>query len=206
MIIIKRITLLLLSVLFLGCYGLKNPKKPKNLISKDKMVNILIDIRLMSAATGSNKRTLDEKVVDKEAYIFNKYNIDSLQFALSNEYYAYHIDDYDDIYTRVKDSLDGLKTYYSDLETKEIKEKKQRDSVRDLVKKDSLVLNRKLDSVKTAMQKDTLGLRMKLDSIRAAHKPIRAKIENDSLLEAKFMEQVEKEGLIPPVSDNVHQD
>ena len=204
--IVKRTTLFLIGILFLGCYGLKNPKKPKNLISKDDMVNILIDIRLISATTGSNKKILDKEVTDKEAYILNKYNIDSLQFALSNEYYAYRVDDYDDIYTRVKDSLEALKIYYKDLETKEINTKKKQDSLRELVKKDRLILNKKLDSVKVSMQKDTLGLKMKLDSIRAAHQSIRREIENDSLLEVEFMEQVKKEGLIPPVSDNVGQD
>ncbi|WP_242203939.1 DUF4296 domain-containing protein [Aestuariivivens insulae] len=199
---IQRFSLLcLVAVLVLGCYGLKGPEKPENLISKDNMVNILIDIRLVSAATGANKRTLESKVANKEAYIFNKYNIDSLQFALSNEYYAYHVDDYDDIYTRVKDSLEKLKTFYKDLETKELEEKKKQDSLQALIKKDSLKLNRKLDSIRRVMKKDTLGLRQILDSVRAAHKAIRPILKKDSLTEIKLQEQ-----LIPPVSDNVVQD
>ena len=73
--------ILLLPLMVISCYKLKNPKKPDNLISEDKMVNILIDIRLMSSATGTNKRTLDNHISDKEDYIYNKYDIDSLQFA-----------------------------------------------------------------------------------------------------------------------------
>jgi len=175
--IVKRIiVLILLTFLVIGCYRLKNPPKPKHLISKDKMVNILIDIRLMSSATGTNKRILDNKVANKEAYIYNKYGIDSLQFAESNEYYAYHVAIYDDIYSRVKDSLDALKTFYKDLEDKEIKEKQEQDSLKALAKK------------------DTLGLKRKKDSINAIRK-------RDSLTELMLLEQTEKEGLIAPLSD-----
>ena len=86
---IKRVIILALTFCLIGCFGLKNPKKPKNLIPKDKMVNILIDIRLITSSnTGISHRTLNDLIPNKETFIYNKYNIDSLQFALSNEYYT----------------------------------------------------------------------------------------------------------------------
>lgn len=195
--IIKRFTLVLLALFIMGCYGIKNPKKPKNLISKDEMVNILIDIRLMTSATGTNKRTLDETIPDKEAFIYNKYNIDSLQFALSNEYYAYRIDDYDDIYTRVKDSLEALKTKYKDLEDEELQIKKVQDSIRDLMEKDRLTLHKKIDSIKARLtDQDTLALNKKIDSLRGVFKV------KDSLRRLLFDGEFKEERLIiPPVSD-----
>ncbi|MBJ6369118.1 DUF4296 domain-containing protein [Snuella sedimenti] len=138
--IFKRVILYLGIVLFVtACYKYKAPKKPKHLISKDKMVNILLDLKLLSSTTGKNKRILDEKGVDAETYVFSKYNIDSLQFALSNEYYTFHIEDYDEIYKKLEDSLDILKKAYETLlkeETeRELKEKKAKDSIERAKKK-----------------------------------------------------------------------
>ncbi|WP_242084107.1 DUF4296 domain-containing protein [Aestuariivivens sediminis] len=175
--IVRGILVLLFTFFLVGCYKLKNPPKPKNLIPKEKMINILIDIRLMASATGVNKRTLDNNIAHKEEYIYNKYNIDSLQFALSNEYYVYHIEIYDDIYAKVKDSLDALKNLYKDLEEKELKIKQEQDSLKALVKRDSLNLKKSLDSI---------------GAIR----------KNDSLTEIYLSEKIKKEGLIDPVSDN----
>ena len=71
--------------------------------------------------------------------MFTKYNIDSLQFALSNEYYTFHIEDYDEIYKKVEDSLNTLKKTYEALlkeETeRELKEKKAKDSIERTKKK-----------------------------------------------------------------------
>ena len=64
-----------------ACYKYDKPKKPKNLISKDKMVNIIMDIRLLSSANGTNKTTLQKNNLIAETYVFKKYDIDSLQFG-----------------------------------------------------------------------------------------------------------------------------
>ena len=120
-----------------SCYKLNEPKKPKNLIPQQEMVNILIDLRLISSANGTNKKILDSLNIEAETYIYNKYKIDSLQFAESNNYYAFHIEKYEDIYKRVKDSLEALGNFYKELEKKEEAEKKKQDSL-NLIAKDSL--------------------------------------------------------------------
>ena len=58
--ILKQIALYI-SVLLLAtsCYQFKKPEKPKNLISKDKMVNILIDVKLLASANTAERKTLD---------------------------------------------------------------------------------------------------------------------------------------------------
>ena len=69
-----------------------------------------------------------------DSYVYRKHNIDSLQFALSNNYYTFYTKDYEEIYSRVIDSLDRLKAFYKDLELKEAKEvvriKKEQDSLK----------------------------------------------------------------------------
>ena len=55
--------------------------------------------------------------------------IDSLQFALSSDYYAFYIDDYDDIYKKVRDSLKLLKELLEKQEEIEMEEKMKRDSI-----------------------------------------------------------------------------
>lgn len=89
--------------------GVTKPKKPDNLIPKSTMVDIIVDINLMNAAKGVNKRLLEEKVVNPEAYIYKKYNIDSLQFSKSSDYYAYDIKTYEAIYQQAKERLEAKK-------------------------------------------------------------------------------------------------
>ncbi|WP_298238600.1 DUF4296 domain-containing protein [uncultured Algibacter sp.] len=178
--ILKRFTILLaVLVIASSCYNLKGPKKPKNLISKEQMINILIDIRLLSSATGANKKVLDNHNIIPEAYIYKKYKIDSLQFNLSNNYYAYHVEDYDDIYAKIQDSLKYLKEFFTELEKKELKEQKEKDSIKALMVKDSIIQIKKLDSIKTFLKKD-------------------------SLRQQSIQKKLDK-GLIQPVSDSVTQ-
>lgn len=95
------------------------------------MVNILIDLKIIASITaGDDVKVLDSNQVQSQKYIYKKYNIDSTQFALSNNYYAFHLKDYEDIYFKVKDSLEALSRFYEDLELKELKEKRTQDSLK----------------------------------------------------------------------------
>jgi hypothetical protein len=119
--------------------GFGGPKKPKNLISKKNMVAILIDAKLLATATSANQSILESHGVQINRYIFEKYGIDSLQFAESNKYYAHKIKDYEEIYTKVTDSLERLKVALKELELKEEKKKKKEtDSINAVTAKDSL--------------------------------------------------------------------
>lgn len=122
-----------------SCYKFKEPEKPKNLISKADMVNILIDLKLIASITAANDlKVLDSGNVQSEKYIYKKYSIDSTQFAASNNYYAFHLKDYEEIYTKVKDSLEALSSFYEALELKELKEQRTKDSLNSLVINDSI--------------------------------------------------------------------
>ena len=158
--IFKRLSILT-GVVFLmaSCYQYEKPEKPKNLISKDKMVDILIDVKLIASANTVNKKIMEGHGINPETYVLAKHHIDSLQFALSNDYYAFYPKEYEKIYTKVIDSLENLKGIYKALELKEEKEaakaKKEKDStglikIQDTlkIKKDSLtetLLQRKFE-------------------------------------------------------------
>jgi len=162
-----------------ACYQFKTPDKPENLISKDKMVDILIDVKLLASANNKNRRVLIDSGINRSTYVFAKHHIDSLQFALSNDYYAFHLKEYQEIYAKVKDSLEELKKIYGDLELKEEQEKKLKDSL------DALMKVKVLDSIKNIKTQDSLNIIQKKDSL------------TEVLLEKKFKDE---EGLIPPVS------
>ncbi len=81
-------------------------------------------------------------VLRLSTYVFEKHGIDSLQFAMSNNYYAYYVKDYKEIYDKVIDSLEALKLVFKAQELKEKKELEQRE-------KDSLNAIKIKDSLKT---------------------------------------------------------
>ncbi len=104
-----------LAFLIVNCGGFGKPKKPENLISKNDMVTILVDLALLSSAKGVNKKTLENAGISPEDYVYKTHNIDSLQFLNSNKYYAYYNEDYDAILKRVEDSLKTLKKKYTEI-------------------------------------------------------------------------------------------
>lgn len=154
--IFKRILFVLILIFVVGCYKINSPKKPKNLISKDRMVDILLEIRLMTSATGVNQTVLYNNGISSYQYIYDKFNIDSVQFAQSNNYYAFQVEDYDEIYTRVRDTLELLKEKFNKLKEVEAKEKRVQDSLYMSTIKDSLALKPVLDSLQLEKGKDSI--------------------------------------------------
>lgn len=135
----RLILLALICLVFWSCNNIDRPEKPENLLSESQMVDIITDISILNAAKGSNYRIIKEKGVIPEEYIYKKYNIDSVQFAESSEYYAYNIKTYENIYTKVKQRLNKRKAETTELEEKK---KKERDSIRESKKS-------KRDSIRT---------------------------------------------------------
>ena len=60
------------------------------------------------------------------------------RFVQNNSYYAFYIEDYDEIYNKVRDSLDALKEYYDQLVIEEAAIKRKNDSIKNLRKRDSI--------------------------------------------------------------------
>ncbi len=83
--------------------------KPNNLINDDTMIEILTDLSIMDAMKNQNSvnGTLKFEIND---YVFKKYQIDSLQFAQSNKYYASDVPKYKRMYKIVNEKLTARKT------------------------------------------------------------------------------------------------
>ncbi|WP_338732663.1 DUF4296 domain-containing protein [Mangrovimonas cancribranchiae] len=127
----KKISVYILCfMVFSACNYSYKPEKPENLIAKDKMVDVLMDISLLSSAKGVNKKKLENKDIHPETYIYKKHHIDSLQFVESNAYYASNGKVYEEILNAVTDSLKRLKDKFDDQVEKEAKDKRFKDSIK----------------------------------------------------------------------------
>lgn len=152
----KQIIFLLVLACFLGCHR-SRPPKPKNLISKDKMVDVLYDVTLMNAAKGSKRNEIERLGINPEKFIFDKYQIDSLQFALSHAYYAFDIQGYDAMLETVQQRLEARKKKYKAIIDRQKEEQAQRsDSVnkaRDSILKIMRSKAKDNDSIRKALVK-----------------------------------------------------
>jgi hypothetical protein len=99
----KRSVWLSLLLVFISCNT--SVDKPKNLIKKDKMIDILYDISLLEAIKSQN---INGGISTKNAndFLFKKYKIDSIQLEKSNKYYASDIEEYKIMYLEVKKRLE----------------------------------------------------------------------------------------------------
>ena len=150
----KNFILFYLLVCLISCKNntIDRPEKPDNLISKEKMAEVIYDMALINSAKGINRTTLENKGIQPKEFIFEKHNIDSIQFAQSNAYYAFDLTEYNNIYEKVKIKLEADKNFFS---AELAEERKKRDSLAKLIKeRDSLEkLIRSGDSIIEQKQK-----------------------------------------------------
>lgn len=122
--------LLALLVLLVACEENNKPQKPKDLIPKDKMEEIIYDMYILNSAKGINKKILERNNVVPETYILTRHNIDSVQFAESNNYYAFNSENYKAMIENIKTRLQKEKTEFEELQKKEGQAaKRRRDSI-----------------------------------------------------------------------------
>lgn len=127
-------SLLLLSVLWSCAEKVIEP--PQNLIAKDKMIEILYDLALLNAANATNPKALKDNSVEIMPYLFEKHQIDSIQFTESDLYYASMPLEYENIYETI---LQRIEIEVEEVEkARKIKTenaRKNADKVRDSLKK-----------------------------------------------------------------------
>ncbi len=133
----KYVVVIIAIVVFAGCQNIEYPKKPKNLIPEDKMVEVMIDIQLFNTAKTYNRLPMQQAGLTPYEYIYERHEIDSLQFLESNTYYGANLDKYGNLYTKVKTYLEIEK---SKLDTIFAVEKRKQDSIKIIT--DSLKLLR----------------------------------------------------------------
>lgn len=86
----------------LGCQDVKKPERPENLISQETMVLILADAYISNAARSINNRLIRKTGVMLDSLLYEKYNIDSLQFVNSNAFYTSDLNTYSKIIQKVE--------------------------------------------------------------------------------------------------------
>lgn len=141
----KHFLYILILVCFVGCNGVEKPKKPKNLIAKEKMSEIMYELYILNAAKGVNRKLLELNGIMPLEYIYKRFDIDSLQFAESNKYYAFDTEVYSAIVEKVRIDLQKDKDLYEKLNEEDqrvrdstrIADKKKKDSI-NVVKSDSV--------------------------------------------------------------------
>ncbi|MCD4746132.1 MAG: DUF4296 domain-containing protein [Bacteroidales bacterium] len=102
----RVIIIILLLVTQLSCNNISNHQKPtpENLISRNEMVDIFVDIQLVEAIlTQKQKKTPDIKFHTNNYYksIFEKHNITQKDFEENLQYYQQNIEKLDEIFADV---------------------------------------------------------------------------------------------------------
>ena len=127
--------LIFFMIYFISCQDVQKPEIPANLISQEDMVGILTDVYVSNAARNVNNKLLRNKNIKLDSVIFIKYKVDSLQFALSNDYYSSNLDIYRELLIKVQEKLKVLQT--------------EKDSIYKVVtRQDSIINSLKREAVK----------------------------------------------------------
>lgn len=145
----KIILFFIVLIVLIGCQK-DLVKEPKNLIEREKMVNIMYDLSLLESMKVDNSTFLDSFKNNSNQYIFKKYKIDSVQFAQSNIYYAADYKEYEKMYNQVKVRLDNEKTKVTSM----IRTKAKKEMLKEKAKK-RLKTKKEADSIKRAKLKIT---------------------------------------------------
>ena len=105
----KILVLLLVSLFVFSCTSNTIYKEPDNLIPKDSMIVLLVDMQLAVGAR-SGKNIDDKYGLNYMPLIYEKYKIDSARFVESSFYYSTDIDNYTKILKEVKSRLQKFNT------------------------------------------------------------------------------------------------
>ncbi len=105
----RKFALLLLLVLALASCRKQVVPKPDNLIPEDKMKDIIYDLSLLEAIRSQRPMSMETHNIDPLSYIYQKYDIDSIQFVESNKFYASDVARYKRIYESVDKRLETQK-------------------------------------------------------------------------------------------------
>lgn len=140
----KVIYILLALFLVISCTSNTIYKKPENLIPKNQMVDLLVDMQIaISARSGKNEE--GNYNVNYMPFVYEKYGIDSARFTQSSYYYSTDIDNYTQIMKRVSSKLTQMKKENDFL----VSEKDSLDKLNNPVvkRKEDIKKNRILDSI-----------------------------------------------------------
>lgn len=111
----RKKVILLPFLIWLGCAPQNSVEPPEQLISPEKMEDVLYDLSLIKALKNTNFQKEESKSILTPAYLFKKHNIDSLQWEENLRYYSKNPKQFLLIYKKVQerypqvlDSIDTL--------------------------------------------------------------------------------------------------
>lgn len=115
----KSYRIFIFALFLVSCQNVEKVKEPENLISEAKMAKVLTDLSILNSAKNFNKRILEETGLKPDEYFYEKHEIDSLQLAQSNEYYAKNYNKLESIYQRVKMNLEKMQVDFEKVQEEE---------------------------------------------------------------------------------------
>jgi hypothetical protein len=157
-----------IALFFCSCQEVIRPEMPENLIPEDKMVEVLTEVYLINAARSFDNRTIIDNKMKLDSFIYNKYEIDSTQFANSNAYYTANLDTYDRLFIKVEERMLNLKAEVDSLmviRVRELEAKRIKDSIAG-VENDSI----RVDSLRL-LERDTISRLPKLIEPKSTQLP-----------------------------------
>jgi len=107
----KNIFIIIGLVVLFSCESKVNYEKPKDLIPKELMIDVLYDMHLAVGTTNLKNKNL-EKDRNYMSLVYEKYDIDSTRFAISNIYYTSQVDEYEEMFEEVEKRLEKLHLQY----------------------------------------------------------------------------------------------
>ena len=113
--IFKYILLLLILSIVMTSQSCKrgDAKTPENVIVKDKMISIMLDINLVESSLRMNPpRNMNDSLQIKSYYkvIFKKYKVTKTEFDKSVEYYSKHPEKFGEIYDEIISRLSRMQS------------------------------------------------------------------------------------------------
>lgn len=131
----KQQLLFIVLIVAFGCQSVEKPKKPDNLISKGKMIDIMMESYLSNAARSVNNRKIRSYGLKLDSLIYAKYKVDSAQVVESNNYYAADLETYESMFKTIDERLKALKKKADSIqeikEANKSEEEKAKDSLKE---------------------------------------------------------------------------
>ena len=120
---IRKVAILLSCFFIVACAEEKKLEIPVNVLSKEKMAEVMVDIHLLEATMGLNTNNADRSNPEDPAptfSVFNKHNTTKVQYDSSFVFYSYHPDLFTEVYREVLESLSQMQAEVMNAKTDSI--------------------------------------------------------------------------------------
>lgn len=102
----KTLVFILSLICFAACQEVERPEKPENFIEEERFKDILYDVSLINAARDFSRLQLRNAGIEPDTFIYDKYGIDSTQFAQNVAYYSVDFSRYQKMWESVSERIE----------------------------------------------------------------------------------------------------